>query len=295
MVRDFDEFLSRDRGLTRDACNRYCFFVRRFLDKFCGTAAPDWSSLRGEDITAFVQRESLKLKRNAREAPGTAIRALLRYLVFIGAVGSGLECAVPRMRRWKQSALPRYLSMEEIQGVINGVLNDSPKGRRNYAMLLLLARTGLRAGEVADLMLGDINWTEGTLYIKPGKSRRERCLPLAQDVGAALYNYLKKGRPRCKQRNVFLRAVPPFEPFRNSAAVRKIARRALIRAGIIHGPIGSHLFRHSAATGMLRGGASFKEIADVLGHASINTTAIYAKLDLSSLSRVAMPWPGSAP
>ena len=214
VMRGFDEFLSRDRGLTRGSCNRHCFFVRRFLDIFCGTAAPDWSSLRGEDITAFVQREYLKLKPNAREAPGTAIRALLRYLVFVGAVGSGLEYAVPRIRRWKHASLPRYLSLEEVQSVINSVLNDSPKGRRNYAMLLLMARTGLRAGEVADLMLDDINWTEATLYIKPGKSRRERCLPLAQDVGSGLFNYLKKGRPSCKQRNFFftrgasVRAVP---------------------------------------------------------------------------------------
>jgi integrase/recombinase XerD len=293
--RDFDDYLSRVQGLAPRSRIKYCFFVDRFLAEFCGTAAPDWSSLRGEDLAAFVQREALRLKRNARATPGTAIRALLRYLTFVGAVRVGLEAAVPRMRRWKHAALPRYLSGTEIDRAVASVLDDTLQGRRNYAILLLLARTGLRAGEVIQLTLDDIDWGKGTLCIRSGKSRCERRLPLAQDVGAALCAYLEHGRPPSASRVVFLRVCAPFGALRNSAAVSKIARHALIRAGVVNTPAAAHIFRHSAAAGMLRGGASFKEIADVLGHASLETTAIYAKLDLAALSRVSLPWPGSAP
>jgi site-specific recombinase XerD len=294
LLRDFDEFLSRVRGLTRGSRERYCFYVRRFLASVCGGAAPDWSSMRGEDFAAFVQREASRLKRNANEGPGTAIRALLRYLTFTGAIPAGMEAAVPRMRRWKHAALPRYLSLAEIERVVAGVLDNSLTGQRDHAILLLLARTGLRAAEVAQLTLDDIDWMEGILHIRSAKSRCERSLPLATDVGAALCVYLERGRPRSAYRVVFLRAVPPFVPFPNRAGVCKIARRALKRARIVQRPIGTHLFRHSAATGMLRGGASFKEIADVLGHKSLDTTTIYAKLDLPALARVSLPWPRSA-
>jgi site-specific recombinase XerD len=282
------------RGLTQGSRDRYCFYVRRFLAKVCGDLIPDWSSLRGDDFAGFVRREASKLKRNANEAPGTAIRSLLRYLTFTGAVPAGIEAAVPRMRRWKHASLPRHLSLPEIERVVASVLDNKLTGQRDHAILLLLARTGLRAAEVAQLALDDVDWTEGTLHIRSAKSRRERSLPLATDVGAALCAYLKRGRPRSSSRVIFLRAVPPFDPFPNRAGVCKIARRALKRARIVQRPIGTHLFRHSAATGMLRGGASFKEIADVLGHKSLDTTTIYAKLDLPALARVSLPWPRSA-
>jgi site-specific recombinase XerD len=160
---------------------------------------------------------------------------------------------------------------------------------------MLLARMGLRAVEVAQLTLDDIDWRSGSLRIRRGKSRRERCLPLAQDVGAALCDYLEHGRQPCTSRTVFLRVLAPLSPLRNSAAICKIARRALTRAGIVNTPAAAHLFRHASATRMLTSGASFNEIADVLGHVSLQTTAIYAKLDLAALSAVSLPWPGSTP
>jgi len=294
LLRDFDEYLTRVRGLTQGSRDRYRLYVRRFLANVCGNSTPDWSSMRGEDYAAFVHREASRLKRNANESPGTAIRALLRYLTFTGAIPAGMEAAVPRMRRWKHAALPRYLALAEIERVVASVLDNKLTGQRDHAVLLLLARTGLRAAEVAQLTLDDVDWTEGILHIRSTKSRRERSLPLATDVGAALCAYLERGRPRSACRVIFLRAVPPFDPFPNRAGVCKIARRALKRARIVQRPIGTHLFRHSAATGMLRGGASFKEIADVLGHKSLDTTTIYAKLDLPALARVSLPWPGSA-
>jgi site-specific recombinase XerD len=218
----------------------------------------------------------------------------VRYLTFVGIIRSGLEAAVPRMPRWKHAELPRYLPAADVERVVGGVLDGTPKGLRNHAIPLLLARTGLRADEVSKLSLDDIDWVAGTICIKSTKSHRERRLPLAHDVGAALCSYLKDGRPPCRSRIIFLRVLRPFDPLLNSAAICKIARRAMTRVGILNTPAAAHLFRHSAATGMLRGGATFKEIADVLGHASLSTTGIYAKLDLAALSRVALPWPESA-
>jgi site-specific recombinase XerD len=171
------------------------------------------------------------------------------------------------------------------------VLDGGTTGLRNHAILLLLARTGLRAHEVAQLSLDDIDWPGASICIRSKKSRTERNLPLAQDVGAALADYLRHGRPTCSFRTVFLRVVPPLNPFTGSAAICRIVRRALTRVGILNTPAAAHLFRHTAATRMLRGGATFKDIADVLGHASISTTAIYAKLDTVALSKVAMQWP----
>ncbi|MGO8855569.1 MAG: tyrosine-type recombinase/integrase [Steroidobacteraceae bacterium] len=293
-LKDFDDHLTRVQGLAPRTRQSYCFWVSRFLARFCALDAPDWSSLRAEHVTTFVQREASRLHRYSRAIPGTAIRAFLRYLTFVGFIRSGLEAAVPRMPRWKHAELPRYLPPADVERVVGGVLDGTPKGLRNHAILLLLARTGLRADEVSKLSLGDIDWVAGTICIPSTKSHRERRLPLAQDVGAALCSYLKNGRPPCRSRTIFLRSLRPFDPFLNSAAICKIARRAMTRVGILNTPAAAHLFRHSAATGMLRGGATFKEIADVLGHASLKTTGIYAKLDLAALSRVALPWPESA-
>jgi integrase/recombinase XerC len=295
-LHDFDDYLTRVRGLAPNTIKDYCFWVRRFLATFCGTAVPDWSALSGSDLAAFVQKEASRLLRNGREAPGVALRVLLRYLSFLGVIQDGLQGAIPQRPRWTHVGLPRHLAAADVERVVAVALDGSGrKGLRNHAILLLLARTGLRAHEVAQLSLDDINWTEGTICIRSKKTRTERKLPLAHDVGEALSDYLKYGRPACSFRTIFLRAIPPFDPFTGSAAVCRIARRALTRAGILNTPAAAHLFRHSAATRMLRGGATFKEIADVLGHASITSTAIYAKLDIAALSRVAMQWPENAP
>jgi site-specific recombinase XerD len=206
-----------------------------------------------------------------------------------------MEAAIPQMPQWKQAGLPRYLPAPEVERVIGSVLDHTAQGRRNYAMLLLLARMGLRAEEVMKLTLDDIDWREGVIRIRATKSHRDRMMPLSQEVGAALYVYLEHARPQSGYRAVFLRLRPPFKPFHDSSAISRMVRRALIRAGIVGAPAAAHLFRHAAATGMVTRGATFKEVADVLGHASIATTAIYAKLDIAALSRVALPWPERAP
>ena len=164
---------------------------------------------------------------------------------------------------------------------------------RNRAMLLLLARLGLRAQDVITLCLDDIDWANGRLDLRPGKTRRARSLPLPQDVGQAVVAYLRGGRPRSASRQVFLRCRPPFQPLTNSA-IWWVVRQAFQQAGLVIRPgIASHLFRHTAASQMLNQGASFKEVADVLGHHSLQTTGIYAKLELEALAAVALPWGGA--
>lgn len=291
----FDDYLLRVKGVAPGTRKTYCFWVRRFLAGFCGSAAPDWSALRGTDLSVFVKNEASRLKRNGRGAPGIAMRAFVRYLIFLGVVQDGLQGAIPQRPRWRHVGLPRHLPPADVDRVVAGALDGTTRGRRNYAILLLLARTGLRAHEVAQLSLDDVDWRQGIINIRSKKSRNERRLPLAHDVGAALVDYLEHCRPPCSSRTIFLRVIPPFDPFFGSAGICRLVRRALTRAGLLNTPSAAHLFRHSAATRMLRGGASFKEIADVLGHAAISTTAIYAKLDIARLSRVAMPWPGIAP
>ena len=238
-LKRFDSYLLQVRGLAPRTREGYCFWVSRFLKTF--TAQRDLSSLRGQDVTAYVQREASRLKRNARGVPGTAIRALLRYLTFAGVTRHGLEAAVPRMPKWKYADLPRYLPPEDIDRVVAGVLDDTATGRRNHAILLLLARTGMRADEIVKLTLDDIDWREGTIRIRSGKSRRERHLPLSQEVGSdpprmtqanadeGLRNHqcvprksvLKDRSQRGEQRSVVPLSVPgePDFPFDDNTAI----------------------------------------------------------------------------
>ena len=161
-------------------------------------------------------------------------------------------------------------------------------------MLLLLSRLGLRAKEVARLQLNDIDWVNGSLLARSSKTHCQRLLPLPQDVGEALLSYLQNGRPETTDREIFLSAVAPYLPLKTSSTISVTVKRLLARAGIKRQSSGAHLFRHTAATQMVNRGASFKEVADVLGHQQLQTTGIYAKLDLAALSEVALPWPGGA-
>jgi site-specific recombinase XerD len=198
---------------------------------------------------------------------------------------------VPTVRRWKHASLPRYLTDDAVKAVLGSCDETTPNGVRDRAILLLLVRLGLRAGEVTTLALDDIDWRGGHLLVRRAKPRRERSLPLPHDVGQAIVAYLKCGRLRTPCRAVFLQARPPFEPL-TPRGVSDVAQRALARAGLSVVRPGAHVLRHTAATQMVRRGVTLKQVADVLGHASLQTTAIYAKLDLDTLARVALPWPG---
>jgi len=224
--------------------------------------------------------------------PAVAVRSFLRFLVFRGEIQPGMEAAAPLPPQWKQSALPPRLRPEDIEQVLAVYQEGTAIGLRDRAILYLLARLGLRAQDVALLCLDDIDWVDGRFDLRPGKTRRERSLPLPQDVGQAIVAYLQAGRPQTKSRRVFLQSRPPFRPLTTSG-VWWVVRRAFAQADIVvPAGIACHIFRHTAASQMVNRGASFKDVADVLGHQSIATTGIYAKLELAALAAVALPWGG---
>ena len=223
-----------------------------------------------------------------------AIRALLRFLAAEGVVPPNLHRAVPVVREWRHASLPQHVSTEELERVLRICRLPTAGCSRDACIILMMARLGMRAGEVRQLNLNDIDWIEGEIHVRAGKSRRERTLPLLEEVGKALSVYLREERPESAERSIFLTLLPPYRPLAYSTAISKISRHIFEEAGVQGPRLGAHRLRHTVATHMVRRGSSFKEIADVLGHTSLKSTAIYAKLDERSLQKVALPWPGGA-
>ncbi len=234
------------------------------------------------------------LDQASRHGPGhakqvvTAVRMFLRFLTATGQCRAGLDQAIPTIAHWRLASLPKYLSGEEVERVIASCDLSQPIGVRDRAVLLLLARLGLRAGDVAGLILSAIDWRAATVLVA-GKSRRECRLPLPQDAGDAILAYLQQ-RPLVNDTHLFVTALAPIQGL-SYQTVGQIVTRAMRRTGIEMPRYGAHVLRHSAATGMLREGMSLASIGAVLRHASIETTAIYAKVDVQLLRDVARPWP----
>jgi site-specific recombinase XerD len=292
ILSEYDQYLDRTLGAALSTRRGYLYFARQFLTYAFRSGDLQWWAVCAESVAQFVQEEAAQRKGHGRKTPGQAMRAFLRYLVLRGFLPAGLDAAVPVIRVWTHASLPGHLSAEEIARLLAVSSDGSAIGKRNYAILILLSRLGIRALEVARLRLDDINWPEGSVQIRAGKSHRERLLPLPEDVGQALLDYLRHGRPTTRYRELFLEHAAPYQPLRTASAITHLVQRLLKKAGIERRSSGAHLFRHTAASQLVNRGASFKEIADILGHRSLQTTGIYAKLDLEALSRVALPWPG---
>jgi len=220
-----------------------------------------------------------------------ALRVYLRFLAANGTCQPGLDHALPTVAEWKLSSLPRYLDAEQAGKLIDSCSRNGPQGLRDRAIVLLLIRLGLRAGDIAGLRPGDIDWQDASLLVR-GKGRRDVRLPLPQDAGDAVLDYIEHARPAVAIDRVFLCAKAPFRPLRSGMIISGIVRAALRRAGITSPPShGANLLRHTAATMMLRAGATLDEIGTVLRHKSPDTTAHYAKVDIAALQQVAQPWP----
>jgi integrase len=236
-------------------------------------------------------------QRRSKETPGsvsllvTIMRSYIRFLVVRGECRPALLHAVPSVQRYRLSKLPRHVDPATIERIIAACPTDRPVEVRDKAIILLLARLGLRAGDIQDMRLEDIDWRSGHLTVK-GKTRRPDRLPLPQDVGDAILAYLAAARPKTAEKHLFLRAQAPFRPFRSSAEIAGIVARTRDRGGIEGVPTGSHIFRHSLATNLLRAGAGLESVGTILRHSSPETTAIYAKVDLPMLMKIAQPWPG---
>jgi len=223
----------------------------------------------------------------------SGLRSFLRYLRHQGLIAIDLAACVPTIASWRLSTLPKFLSPDQVRQVLGGCDRRTHIGRRDYAILMLLAHLGLRAGEIVVLTLDDLHWDAGAITVR-GKGRQQARLPLPHQVGQALVSYLKEGRPRCSGRRVFIRGRAPRRGLAHASTVSTVVRRALERAGVSSERKGAHLFRHSLATNMLRRGASLTEIGQLLRHRGADTTSIYAKVDLTSLRPLALSWPGGA-
>jgi integrase/recombinase XerD len=294
LLANYDHYLTRVHGAAPRTRHKYLYFARPFLHAASPTGELQGEALEAERITTIVQQQTRGRRGFGRKHPGSAIRIFLRYLVMRGMLPSGLEAAVPGMRVWTPASLPEHFSQDEVTRLLTISADGTASGRRNYALLLLLARLGLRAQEAARLRLDDIDWHNGTILVRAQKTRRERILPLPDEVGQAVVAYLRDGRPSTTCREIFLAHTAPYQPLQTASAITKLVKRLIARAGLTRRSSGAHLFRHTAATQMVRQGVSFKAVADVLGHQSLQTTGIYAKLDLPTLAHVALPWPGGA-
>ena len=291
VVDAFRQYLSQERGLSVSTQCNYTRFALQFLRERFGRGSLELSALSATDVTGFIRRHAHE--RSARSAQHIvgSLRAFLRYLRYRGEITTDLAACVPTVANWSLSTLPKFLQPGQVQQVLDHCDRHSAVGLRNYAILVLLARLGLRACEVVAMTLDDIDW-EGAHLMVRGKGGQRVQMPLSAEVGHAIAAYLRKGRPRCTSRRLFIREHAPRVGFANSCAVSTLVQRALAAAGVDSPHTGAYVFRHSLATEMLRQGASLGEIGQLLRHAHPDTTQIYAKVDVCALRPLALRWPG---
>jgi integrase/recombinase XerD len=291
VVNDFNAYLLDTRGAAAATCRIYVSYARRFLDVCFGAGEVDLRRLGAKDLIAFVLRQTRECAPATAAVVRTGLRSFLRFAQLHDLCDVDLAAAVPRVARWRRANLPRGLSEEQLAVLLAAFDLTTPAGRRDHAMVVCMAWLGLRANEVATLLLDDLDWRSGTLRVGRGKERRASLLPLPVPVGRALVGYLRHGRPRTSDRHVFVRHQLPTGQPMTSSGVTAVVGRAFERSRLEVPSRGAHTLRHTAATRMVRGGASIKEVADILRHRCLETTMIYAKVDLAALGEVALPWP----
>jgi integrase/recombinase XerD len=291
VVHAFQSYLRKKRMLAEVTVVYYVTFVRKFLVDRFGHGPVRLSRLCAGDVSRFVQRQAACLHLKRAKLLTTALRSFLHYARYRGQVTCDLAAAVPTVASWSMPSIPRAIPAHDVRRLLASINRRTAIGCRDYAILLLLARLGLRAGEVVRLKLEDIDWNAGSISVQ-GKGDQHSVLPLPADVGSAIATYLRRGRPRCSTRHVFLRTAAPIRGLRGPASIAYVVQQNLARVGIQAPTNGAHQFRHSLASEMLHHGASLAEIGGVLRHRSPETTKIYTSIDLDSLRTLALPWPG---
>jgi len=287
----FRKWMRQQRGTCDHTLCNYNPSIRELLIRL----GEDPSRFDAQSLRQFVLEKSQQSGWASAKKCTTALRMFLRFLIVDGKCADDLDAAIPVLAHWRLSSLPRYLQEEEVERIIRTCDPSTPVGSRNRAILLLLARLGLRAGDIVQLRLGDINWKDAEIQVS-GKGRRQTRLPLTQEVGDAVVGYLQYGRPQTDTDVLFVRSCAPFRGFSRGCAISALVTQAMCRAGVSCQSRGAaHLLRHSAATSMLRQGASLQDIAGVLRHRSIETTQIYAKVDVTALRQIAQAWPEVQP
>lgn len=286
LIASFREWFQRHRGATAPTIRYYCRGAADLLNGL-GQDLGQWNTGR---VRTFVLDRAKQSGTSTTQHSITAIRAFLRFLSFRGLCQINLDQAVPALAHWRLASLPPCLTAEEIERVIATCDGSSVRCLRDRAILLLLVQLGLRASDVARLRLPDLEWEQGTLRVV-GKGRYEVRLPLPQEAGDALLQYLVARPDLGATDHVFLRLIAPFTPFVSNHCVSGVVKRALKKAGVHSAAKGAHLLRHTAATEMLRHGVPLDRIGLVLRHRSLDMTAYYAKVDIGLLKQVAQPWP----
>jgi site-specific recombinase XerD len=294
IFKDFEDYLREECGLASSSIGSHLPTVHRFLREICPTGIDDLGKINTESVIGYIERHARDGSPDTGQAMCRSVRTLLRYLYRRGLIPCMLTGCVPSIRRWKLTTLPTYLPVAQVQKALDGCNRTTATGRRDFAILMMLAKLGLRANEVATLTLDDIDWRAGQMFVcRKGGQRTQ--MPIPPDVGAAMVAYLRNGRPKSSCRRLFVRTRAPHVGFMSHHAITLIAKAALDRAGITDcAHRGAHIFRHSLATQLLRSGATLTEIGHLLGHESHDTTRIYAKVDIEALRTLSLPWPGGS-
>ena len=286
LIAAFSAWMTQHRGVTESTLNGYRPVVSVLIQTI-GDAAAGYTAKKLRD---FVSDQSKDCGNSKAETIITSVRMFVRFLIATGRCSHQLRYAIPPLAKWRLSSLPGYLKENEIEQIIDYCDPSTHIGARDRAVILLLARLGLRASDVAGLRLGDIDWKQGKISVS-GKTKRKVQLPLPQEVGDAILYYLKQARPRTDNDAVFIISTAPYTPIL-PRQISQTAQRSILRAGVDSPSYGAHIFRHSLATSMLRDGMSLQNIGSILRHSSIEMTTHYAKVDIESLRKVALPWLG---
>ena len=287
LIERYRDYLTEERGLEPVTVANYVRVVTLFLAAQTGR---ELAELSAAEVSGFMTSRCRQVSTRAAERLATGLRSFLGFALVEGLISMPLVGAVPSVARWSGAGLPRGLTSTQTAALLASCDRRRAMGMRDYAILVLLLRLGLRAAEVSALRLDDIDWRAGEIVVR-GKGHTEERLPLPPDVGSAIAAYLRRGRPQRPEREVFLRVCAPLRGL-SPDGVGEVVRAASERAEL--GSFGSHRLRHTAGTQMLQAGASLPEVAQVLRHRTVATTAIYAKVDHHALRGLAMPWPGSA-
>jgi integrase/recombinase XerD len=286
----YERHLRSERGLAAATVINYLPCIRKFLIERFREKPPVIREVRSSDVSDFILRQAPTMSPRRVQLVTAAFRSFFRFLFQDGEMQVNLALSVPSVADRRLATIPKYLSPDQVERVLGTCNRQTATGRRDYAILLLLARLGLRAGEVVSLQLDDVDWRAGELLVR-GKGLLHDRMPLPVDVGEALTSYLRADRPPCKTRRVFVCMKAPRSGFAGPSTLSTIVRRALDRADLHPALRGAHVLRHSLATTMLRSGASVNEIGEILRHRTASTTEIYAKLDFDGLRSLAHPWP----
>ncbi|MBZ5499692.1 MAG: site-specific integrase [Acidobacteriia bacterium] len=289
--REYEEYLRRERGLSERTIEHCWGFAARFLKFRFGDKMGDLSQITAIDIVGFMQQLVSRKKPFRDKTPPTHLRNFFRYLFSRGKTTANLALCVPWIKQQSDTRVPRHLDAAQVETILRAIRVDSPIGRRNYAMMLLPARLGLRAPEVISMQIDDVDWRAGEIIVR-GKGLRQDRLPLPQDVGEALAKYLQRDRVS-SSRALFVVSRAPHRPFRDGAMLNVILKKAFAQTGLTPPAsfVGSHVLRHSLAVTLARNGASLDEIGDLLRHQYRASTMIYARLDIEGLRSIAQRWP----